>query len=341
MPGEVLRCVAAVAGSILLGCLPAVAAPVSVNSDDFVRAESDLYFANTVARYGLGKLGHERTMAPIDKQPIIRLNRDTLYSGGVFDLDAGPVTLTLPDPGERFLSLQIIDEDHFTHGVHYGGGVRTLTRTDIGTRYVFVGIRTLANPEDASDLEKVRALQDAMKVEQASVGTFDIPHWDATSRDKTRALLLGLAALLPDTRGMFGPRDKVDPVRHLIGSAMGWGGNPETEALYLNRTVPKNDGNTVYQVKVGKVPVDGFWSITIYNAEGYLAKNELGAYTLNNLTAKKAADGTVAVQFGGCDGKIANCLPVPDGWNWMVRLYRPQAPILDGSWTFPNAEQVK
>ncbi|MCX5515758.1 carboxylesterase [Kaistia algarum] len=319
----------------------AVAAPVAVNSDNFTRAESDLYFTNTIDRYGFGKLGHERNVAPVDAQPIIRLNRDTLYSGGVFDLDAGPVTLTLPDPGDRFLSLQIIDEDHFTHGVYYGGGKHVLTRDDIGTRYVFVGIRTLANPNDPADLDKVHALQDAMKAEQSAAGSFAAPDWDAASRDKTRSLLLGLAALLPDTKGMFGARDKVDPIRHLIGTAMGWGGNPETEALYLNRTAPRNDGKTVYRVTVGDVPVDGFWSITVYNAKGFLEPNPLNAYSLNNLTAKKADNGDIKVQFGGCDGKIDNCLPVPDGWNWMVRLYRPHADILDGSWVFPDVEEAK
>jgi len=327
--------------ALVFAASSASASPVLVNSDNFVRAESDLYFANTIARYGLGTLGHERAMAPIEAQPIIRLNRDTLYSGGVFDLDAGPVTLTLPDPGKRFLSLQIIDQDHYAHGVHYGGGVHTLTRKAIGTRYVFVGIRILANPNDAADVAAVRTLQDAMKAEQAGQGAFVTPDWDAVSRDRTRGLLLGLAGLLPDTRGMFGARDRVDPVRHLVGSAMGWGGNPESEAMYLNRTVPKNDGRTVYQVKVGKVPVDGFWSITIYNARGYLESNNYDAYALNNLTAVQAADGSVTVRFGGCDGRIANCLPVPDGWNWMVRLYRPAAQILDGSWTFPDVEEVK
>lgn len=330
-----------VLSALVLATSAAAASPVPVSSDNFARAESDLYFANTIARYGMGKLGHERAMAPIEAQPIIRLNRDTLYSGGVFDLDAGPVTLTLPDPGKRFLSLQIIDEDHYTHGVYYGGGVHTLTRKDIGTRYVFVGIRTLANPNDATDMATVHALQDAMKVEQAGAGSFEAPDWDAASRDKTRSLLLGLAALLPDTRGMFGARGQVDPVRHLIGSAMGWGGNPETEALYLNRTASRNDGKTVYRLKVAKVPVEGFWSITIYNAKGYMERNRYNAYTLNNLTARQDGDGGVTVQFGGCEDTTPNCLPVPDGWNWMVRLYRPQQAVLDGSWTFPDLEEVK
>ncbi|PMU08619.1 MULTISPECIES: DUF1214 domain-containing protein [unclassified Pseudomonas] len=326
---------------LAVGILSAEAAETKVNSDNFVRAESDLYFSGVAAKYGFGKLGHERAMAPIDNQTIIRLNRDTLYSGGVFDLDAGPVTITLPDPGKRFLSLQVIDEDHYTHDVHYGAGKVTLSRETIGTRYGFVGIRILANPNDAADLDHVYALQDGIKVSQASVGQLELPKWDKASQDRTRAILLKLAALLPDTKGMFGSRSEVQPVRHLIGAAMAWGGNPSRDALYLNRTVPKNDGQTVYRLKVGKVPVDGFWSITVYNADGYLSPNNYNAYALNNLTAARDADGNVNVQFGGCDGKIANCLPVPAGWNWMVRLYRPSAEILNGAWSFPDVEVVK
>jgi hypothetical protein len=88
------------------------------------------------------------------------------------------------------------------------------------------------------------------------------------------------------------------------------------------------------------VPVDAFWSISVYNAEGHFQKNTFDAYALNNITAKKEADGTIPVQFGGCDGKIPNCLPIMSGWNYIVRLYRPRAQILDGTWKFPEAEPV-
>jgi hypothetical protein len=60
------------------------------------------------------------------------------------------------------------------------------------------------------------------------------------------------------------------------------------------------------------------------------------AYSLNNLTAKRNADGSIPVQFGGCDGKVPNCLPIMPGWNYAVRLYRPRAEILNGTWTFPK-----
>jgi hypothetical protein len=57
-------------------------------------------------------------------------------------------------------------------------------------------------------------------------------------------------------------------------------------------------------------------------------------------TARKNQDGSVTIQFGGCDGKIPNCLPINKGWNYMVRLYRPRAEILNGTWKFPDAQPV-
>jgi hypothetical protein len=140
---------------------------------------------------------------------------------------------------------------------------------------------------------------------------------------------------------MFGPRDQVDPVRHLIGTAMAYGGKPEKDALYLNITPSKNDGATIYRLNVpGNVPVDGSWSVIVYDATGHLQKNQYDAYSLNSVTAKKSTDGAVAVQFGGCDGKIPNCLPTIPGWNYMVRLYRPRDEILNGTWKFPEAQPV-
>lgn len=139
---------------------------------------------------------------------------------------------------------------------------------------------------------------------------------------------------------MFGPKWTVDPVRRLIGSASAWGGNPKKDALYLNVMPARNDGKTVYSLAVKDVPVDGFWSVSVYNAHGYYEPNSLNAYTLNNITAKKGADGSITVQFGGCDGHPTNCLPITPGWNYLVRLYRPRPNIVNGSWVFPEPRPV-
>jgi hypothetical protein len=314
------------------------AIPVTV--DNFIRAETDMIFAGGVKTQGLGRFLHHREPVPID-YPVVRPNRDTLYSLSIFDLDAGPVTITLPDAGQRFMSLQVIDQDHYTHEVVYGAGSYTFTREKIGTRYVSLGVRILVDPGDPEDIRQVHALQDAITVTQpGGPGRFEAPNWDQASQKKVRDALLALAETLPNTKRTFGARDQVDPVRHLIGTAFAFGGNPETDALYLNVTPSKNDGTTVHRLTVKDVPVDAFWSISVYNAEGHFQKNALDAYTLNNTTAKKNPDGSVAVQFGGCDRKIVNCLPTMPAWNYMVRLYRPRAEILGGTWTFPEARPV-
>ena len=92
-----------------------------------MRAESDLYFATIVKDGSLGNFLHRRVPAAIDNQTVIRLNRDTLYSAAVFDLGAGTVTITLPNAGKRFMSMQVIDEDQYTPQVNYGEGRYSLT----------------------------------------------------------------------------------------------------------------------------------------------------------------------------------------------------------------------
>lgn len=104
-------------------------APIPVTAENFARAESDLYFKKLEGRDGFGKFFHYRNPTPVDHQDVIRMNRDTLYSGAVFDLDAGPVTISLPDAGKRFMSMQIINEDEYTPMVVYGKGSYALTRT--------------------------------------------------------------------------------------------------------------------------------------------------------------------------------------------------------------------
>jgi hypothetical protein len=86
--------------------------------------------------------------------------------------------------------------------------------------------------------------------------------------------------------------------------------------------------------------VDGFWSVSVYDAAGYFKPNSANAYTLNNVTAKKGADGSITVTFGG-DGSAENSLPITPGWNYIVRLYRPRKEVLDGSWKFPEARPVE
>lgn len=127
---------------------PALRNTIPVTVDNFIRAESDKYFSARVALSGIGKLGQVRELMPIDKQTVIRSNRDTLYSAGVFDLQAGPVTITLPDAGKRFMSALIIDQDEYALKTVYAPITFTVSKDDSETRYVLIGVRTFVNPKD-------------------------------------------------------------------------------------------------------------------------------------------------------------------------------------------------
>jgi hypothetical protein len=62
------------------------------------------------------------------------------------------VTITLPDAGKRFMSLMIVNEDHYVPFVAYDSKPHTLTEQNVGTRYVMVAARTLVDPNDPKTL---------------------------------------------------------------------------------------------------------------------------------------------------------------------------------------------
>lgn len=314
--------------------------PVRVNIDNFRRAETDTYFARFVKQGGFGKLNHERELADIDRQAVIRLNRDTLYSMGVFDLDASLVSVTLPDTEKRYMALQVVNGDHYTTDVFYAPGTYTLAKENVGTRYVCLVIRTFVNPNDAADVKAVHALQDSIVVTQQAVGQFETETWDPESLTVIREALLNLVNANGgiDSSRMFGREDEVEPTQHLLGTAAGWGGNPRTAALYEGYELSENDGKTAYKLTIKDVPVDGFWSVSVYNKGGYFEKNDKNAYTVNNVTAETNADGSVIIHFGG-DESASNYLPITPGWNYLLRLYRPRRELLDGKWKAPEAER--
>ena len=138
---------------------------------------------------------------------------------------------------------------------------------------------------------------------------------------------------------MFGRKETLDPVYHMLGAALGWGGLPAEAATYASVYPEKNDGKTAYTLTAKDVPVDAFWSVTLYDEEGWMPVNEYKAYSFNDVTAKKSDDGSITIHFGG-DPKADNFLPIVPGWSYIVRQYRPRQEILDGSWTFPNPKEA-
>lgn len=307
-----------------------------VNVDNFATAETHRMMRDIqAANGGVNVFRHNRVPTPIDEQTVIRMNRDTLYSAAVVDISAG-ATITIPEHDDRYVSVMVVNEHHYINAVLHDAGEHHLSMDQHGTRYVVLAVRTLVDPADPADVAAVAALQDGFALRADSQRPFEMPDYDTTTLDETRDALLALARNLPSFDRTFGTRDEVDPVHHLIGSAAGWGGLPSSEAVYVGVEPRLPVGQ--YALTVRDVPVDGFWSVSVYNAAGFFEPNDRDAYTINNITGARDDDGSITVRFGDYPEGTPNALPITEGWNYLVRFYRPQAQIIDGSWTFPTLQ---
>ena len=155
-----------------------------VNVDNFCRAET-ARMLSALERQGGGinVLHHHREPATLDEQPVIRQNRDTLYSSAVVDLSAG-ATLSLPDSGERYLSVMVVNEDHYINRIFHEPGDHELGVDEFDTDYVLVAARILVDPNDPADVAEVNALQDQMRLEAGSARPY-APRCRTTRRRST------------------------------------------------------------------------------------------------------------------------------------------------------------
>ena len=322
---------------LLSASAASLAGGIEVNVENFVRAESDTMLRANMAAFGIGvgEVHHLRQPTTPDNQPVIRMNQDTLYTGVVLDF-VRPVKITLPDLGGRYQSMHVVNQDHYMF-VEAKPGTYELTEQNVGTRFALVTIRTFADPNDPLDLEKARDAQNAIKVEGGGSGPFDAPEWDQEALAVGRKALNDFAAALGfEASKAFGRKEEIEPTSYLIGAAAGWGGLPQSAAMYVIDSVSTNNGEIPYKVTAKDVPVDAFWSVTVYNADGYLEANDLNVNSYNNVTAEPDDDGSITIHFGACQDGRVNCIPITPGWNYAIRMYQPRAAIRSGDWAFPE-----
>jgi hypothetical protein len=326
---------------LMLTCLSSIAygtdSTIEVNVLNYVRAKTTIHFDGVVARAGgINKWGHVREPIPLNLQRSRRMNRDTLYSSVVVDISKG-ATFSMPDAGDRYMSATVINQDHFINRIFHGAGNFSLDIEEFDTPYVLLTVRILANSKDPSDIAIANQLQDALIIESVSSNPYVHQKYDMDSLSAVGMPLIELAAGLPNVIETFGRKEVVNNVRHLLATAYGWGGLPEYEAFYVN--VQPDLPVASYSLTVKDVPVDGFWSLSVYNKEGYFQENVHDAYSVNNLTATANENGSYTVHFGG-DPIGDNYLPITEGWNFVMRMYQPQETVIDGSWIMPDVVKV-
>jgi hypothetical protein len=295
----------------------------------------DKYYASAG---GINRFSHSRSVAGIENRSSKRLNRDTLYSVAIVDISEGAV-VEMPEAAGRYMSLQVVNEEGYTNAVFHGGGRYKLDMNQFETSYVWLLVRTLVSSDSTSDIKVARGLQDQLAIDSESDRPYEHPVYDTESFGTITGHLLELGKGLEDNAGAAGSREEVDPIKQLLAAAYGFGTLPERESLLLTVN-PDLPHTAAYVLTVKDVPVDGFWSLAMYNKEGYFEKNDYESYGVSDQSAEKNADGSITIHFGG-DPRSANYIPLTDGWNYAVRLYRPREDILNGDWTFPGVSELR
>ena len=274
---------------------------------------------------GVNQFDHARTVPSLENQPVIRMNRDTLYSMAIVDTTGG-ATVTLPETNGRYISLMYLDENHRVYDMVYAAGEHEIpSHTDHMYALVRIGVRS----GDAKDLAEIHALQDQIKLVAKSSKPFTPIAFDQASYEKTHHGLLESFANsgLLDTENMFGTEDYVDHDKYLMGTAIGWGGATWKDNIYqFSKFFTGFEGRST----TFKDPENtgGFWSVTVYDKEGFMFND---VANVNSENAVRNEDGTFTVHFG-CEGKVNN-IPIENktgSWNAAMRHYTPSESVIAG-----------
>ncbi len=145
--------------TLMLWGLPIWAADhlTTVNVDNFTHAETDMQMSRIVkASGGANRWSQNREPTPLDKQSVIRMNRDTLYSFAVVDISKGA---TLPEADGRYMTTMVVNNDGYMNKIYEGGGTHELTLEEFDTPCVVLAVRTLVDASDPADVKAAKAVE--------------------------------------------------------------------------------------------------------------------------------------------------------------------------------------
>jgi hypothetical protein len=290
---------------------------IAVTMDNYEDAESDLAFYNVTKLVGMNTFFHFPTGAfDLDNQTVVRMNRDTYYSAAVIDTTQG-ATLTIPETNGRYLSVMVVQNDHYIDQVFLEPGTHEITSD---TDFAMVAMRIRANQNDPDDADAIAALRAGVKLEVGGNASHVRPNYDMEQLVALRDELTVEGTKLGTLMGMQGAHGTIERMMHLYGTAIGWGLLPDAQAQYLGSAKFSNDGCYMASYDAPPFKEPGFFSITIYDADGWIY-DENGI--LNEFNMNLNDDGSFDAYFGEC-GDVDNNLPTVDGWNYILRIYEPK-----------------
>ncbi|WP_401001113.1 DUF1214 domain-containing protein [Agromyces sp. GXQ0307] len=270
---------------------------------------------------------------PTDEQPVVRMNRDTLYGGSVVDTSQGARVFIPEVTDGRYVSLMLIDNDHYTIDVLHEPGWHEITSP---TRYCAAVPRVeLHDMRDEDEIAYVAGILGQFKIDANSAETFAPEDWDWDSMFALRAQYeQEFRTYTQYPSGWMGRRGEVDEETRHLAVAGAWGLFPEQEAVYINYTGPV-DASKAYTARYTVPPCDAFWSIAVYGDDAFFHSYNA---TLSPETTVYNEDGTFTVYFGSEEvvGDKPNRLDISQGWNFLFRVYKPHDSVLAREFTLPD-----
>jgi hypothetical protein len=309
---------------------------ILVNVENFIKVETYMYMGKYFDKIReTNTFLHYRDFE-VDNS-VVRMNLDTLYSISILDTKKSGIKIVLPVVEDRYISCCVLDNHHNEVLFTKRGGEYNFPQSD---QYLVCIIRILVKNRTEEDINIVNKIQDKIYIKSDyNNPELDIPKYDQKSYLYTKDLINKLFETTPNMSsiGMFGKKGEYNELKHLMGVTMGWGGLSEKQAYYISRFPENNNGTQEYSLTFRDVPVKAFWSIIVYDKNGYIIKDK--KQSLNNFTTKPDIDGNYTINFSN-DFKKPNNLNIVNGWNYTIRLYESEEQILNGEWTFPELQEL-
>lgn len=292
--------------------------------ETYAQAESYAFYKTFIERSGVNNIFHFKTLSKAEDHWVVSPNNDVLYSMMIVDC-TDDFTLVLPSTKDnRFISYQVVDANHFSPVHSYGSGEHFFPKGTFSTPNVLIGIRVVVDPTDSDDITYVaNEVQPKMKI-IAKSSESHIPVVDIEGMEKLRAALMTYYDKLENTfGGMTKDASGVkDEWLRMLCTAGAYGLSEDEHAMYIPYS-PDLNADKAYTATYQVPPQDEFWSITMYDADKYLVSNDHNS--LNKYNTVLNEDGTFTAYFGSVEqcGDVPNRVDIVDGWNFLMRAYKP------------------
>jgi hypothetical protein len=307
----------------------ATAAPTIVTQDNFPQAYTNMRLGKIVQKAGGVNKFFEMPVPPSEpeKQFVVRMNRDTFYSVAVVDMSSGDVYVNIPNKSNKYVSTQVVDENHETQRMIYGSGRHKITAK---TDHAFVIVRALDDNARRN-----------LSIEAGSAEPFELQEWDMASFHAVdKAGNIDFSNGYDQSKAFGNKESGQTDYMNYVGCAGGWGGAMVEDNIY--QTSPYFDANSCYETTFVDPKAKSFWSATVYNADGRMFNDK--ANISSEMNPAKNADGTYTLRFG-CKGQPNN-IPTVEGnttgkFNVLMRHYNPSEQVSNGEAGYDATKYIK